>query len=162
MTTIAYKCGVLAGDGLSLQDGVAEDYSFPKVFQIRDGRLVGVSGTYARCLAVKRWLEERGDLDHPPNQPKMEDDDGSVIVVQADGTVRVYELDGWFDYSPQMAAWGSGAKAALGAMHAGATAVEAVEIAAKIDPFTGGEVISVRLDRTVYATQGVNDLGVTR
>jgi hypothetical protein len=40
---------------------------------------------------------------------------------------------------------GSGAKAALAAMHCGKSAIEAVRIAARIDPYTGGHVVHMKL-----------------
>lgn len=42
---------------------------------------------------------------------------------------------------------GSGAKAALGAMHAGASAERAVEIAALIDPYTAAPFATMKLKR---------------
>lgn len=42
-------------------------------------------------------------------------------------------------------AWGSGESIALGAMAAGANAVEAVNLAAKFDIYTGGKVVSYTL-----------------
>jgi len=45
----------------------------------------------------------------------------------------------------QVDAWGSGAHLALGALHCGKTARQAVNLACKLDVFTGGTVRSVRV-----------------
>jgi len=42
---------------------------------------------------------------------------------------------------------GSGAKVALGAMACGKSAIEAVRIAARYDPYTGGRIVSETLEK---------------
>jgi 20S proteasome alpha/beta subunit len=57
-----------------------------------------------------------------------------------------------YEYSPEpylisdkFCAIGSGAQAALAVMHMGYTTREAVKVAAKIDPYTGGRVRTLKL-----------------
>lgn len=73
--------------------------------------------------------------------------DFSAMVWTSDG-----EMTEWYDsiipvpVCDKYVAMGSGAGAALAAMYAGKTAREAVEIAKKVDVFTGGKVISYSWD----------------
>jgi ATP-dependent protease HslVU (ClpYQ) peptidase subunit len=68
--------------------------------------------------------------------PKMEEVEALVLtndgrILCFDGHTKFFALDDDF------AAIGSGAQAALGAMHAGADVKSAVKIAGKVDPDTG-------------------------
>ena len=69
------------------------------------------------------------------------------MVFHRDGRVFSFETDGlWFEPAevPFMAL-GSGSKAALGALHMGADAVRAVEVASLADAYTGGPIITLRV-----------------
>lgn len=132
MTTIAYRDGVLAADSLVTLGSTKAHGSYLKIRRI-DGYLVGTAGSVADCQAFTQWLKA-GDDTHPP--PKGE---YVALIVDPRGKVREIE-NGSVLPCPRGAkffALGSGGPFALAAMYAGASAQDAVKIAAKIDTNTG-------------------------
>ena len=140
MTTIAYRDGVLAADSLVTLGSTKAHGSYQKIKRIGDC-LVGTAGSVADCQAFVHWLQA-GDDDKPP--PKGE---YSALIIGPNGQVRELEC-GNIMPRPRGAkffALGSGGPFALAAMYAGATATEAVKIAAKIDTNTGLPVKTLKL-----------------
>lgn len=140
MTTIAYRDGVLAADSLVTLGSTKVHGSYQKIRRIGD-YLIGTAGSVADCQAFVVWLKE-GDDTLPP--PKGE---YGALVVGPQGKVREIE-NGSVLPSPRGAkffALGSGGPFALAAMYAGATAAEAVKIAAKIDTNTGLPVKTLKI-----------------
>lgn len=137
MTTIAYRDGVLAADSQHSSDGVIVAYR-PKLERLPDGSLLATKGCAGHGRALFEWLKSGREGDQP-------DGDGGGFLVHADGTLEGFEgkqseiLSG-ADYH----AFGSGQQIALGAMHAGATAEQAVAAAVAHDCFTGGEITVLR------------------
>lgn len=146
MTTIAYRDGVLAADTqTSIHDGcvITPDKS-KKILRLSDGSLIAGSGIKRQISDFAKWCETKvGE--------KPDTEESTIIRISLDGGVIVY--DGKTDERDVTGcpfyAVGSGAAAALGAMYAGARADQAVEIAMKVDPWTGGEVDVVRLHDNV-------------
>ena len=106
-----------------------------KVFKI-DNALIGVAGCYASAMEFLDWLTQADiDSDKPDNMQ-----DVTALVLRG-GQIWCYEgnLTPYRIYD-DFAAIGSGSQAALAAMHMGATTAQAVEIAGRIDPYTGGKV----------------------
>jgi hypothetical protein len=142
MTTICYRAGVLAGDGREtiLEDRessyVDNDTSI-KVFKLKDGRLFGASKTSEACLRLHEALIKG----HPA--PKLEDING--LLIDRKGRIWFFEGFMWTRLKKRYYAIGSGARFALPAMDAGATAIEACKIGIKRDPYSGGKVTAVRL-----------------
>lgn len=134
MTTIAADRGMLAGD----QKCTDDDKSFRtrKIRKVGEA-LVGAAGTGPAIGKFFRWLES-GKQEEPPKFAK--DDELAALVVTPDG-LFVYDtsctpeeiLDDFY-------AVGSGAQAALAAMHLGCQPDQAVAIACKVDNNTGGQV----------------------
>lgn len=141
MTTIAYRDGVLATDSRALVGGWRAPYAVVKMWRLSDGSVVAGSGDLARVTAMKDWLEE-GNRD--AKQPDLTD--ASVYHLLKDRTIVVYELGGSFVIAADFAAWGSGLPPALGALHMGATAEQAVRIATLVDDGTGGDVVSMKVE----------------
>lgn len=140
MTTIAYRDGVLAADSLVTLGSTKVHGSYQKIRRIGE-YLVGTAGSVADCQAFVVWLKEC-DSTQPP--PKGEYD---ALVVGPQGRVREIE-NGSVLPSPRGAkffALGSGGPFALAAMYAGASATEAVKIAAKIDTSTGLPVKTLKI-----------------
>ena len=134
MTTIAWDGKTLAGDKQSTSGNTPT--VTVKVAKIKRGKevyLVGFCGRLADGQAFFRFVE-RDFQDAPPIN------DLSAMVIKRDGTVTTYsdvnanpcalgKLDYW--------AVGSGSDYALGAMAFGATAEQAIEVATKLDIYTG-------------------------
>lgn len=148
MTTIAYRDGVLAGDGRETNQNddksswvIIRD-NCVKVWKLPDGGLFGAAHG-SECIERLRVALENG---HPA--PKL--DDVAGLLVKPNGTLWLYEGTIWqpltgFKYY----AVGSGSIHAWTALDAGCSAREAVRLAMKRDMFSGGKIATVRLtDRT--------------
>jgi hypothetical protein len=136
MTTAAWD-----GKSLAVDRRMADWMEVCKLFPLGDGRVLTGAGYLDEIAEVAAWLSAGGD---DRDKPVVNDDreevsdflliDGAKCFWLSTPYLRPIEvIDG-------KAAVGSGAKYALGAMEAGKTAAEAVTIAAKFDPHTGGGV----------------------
>ena len=141
MTTIVYRDDVMAGDSRET-DGpdsnpiILRDDCI-KVFRLPDGSLFGASDSSESIERLHKAL-----IDNLP-PPKL--DNINALLVKPDGTIWQYEGNIWQAIHQPYHAVGSGSMFALPAMDAGASAVEAVEIGIKRDPFSGGKVTHLRL-----------------
>jgi ATP-dependent protease HslVU (ClpYQ) peptidase subunit len=109
-----------------------------KLFRLRDGSVAGVAGSEGAWRRLLAWV----DGDRVDQQPAS-DPPGTVIVLRRNGGIEVFE-DGYFYTEPApFMAWGSGQPVALGALHAGCSAAEAVRIACLVDVKSGGPVQSM-------------------
>lgn len=134
MTTIAYDGKTLAADTLA-SNGIK--WRFRKLYRLPDGSLFGAAGSCQEILAVLAWLR-RGEK--PSDLQNFE----GLIVSQA----GVSALGMRLMREPVVERYyavGSGAHFAIAAMACGRSAVQAVRIAARFDPGTGGRVESMRL-----------------
>ena len=144
MTTIAYREGMLAADTATfIHDGATRmPDRTKKIFRLSDGSLIAGSGIKRQISDFANWFESHASGQRP-DVPEA-----TIIRVTKSGTVTIY--DGKTDERDvtdcPFYACGSGAMAALAAMEMGARADQAVEIAMKIDPWTGGEVQIERID----------------
>lgn len=144
MTTIAYRAGVLAGDG---RETFIEDGESPminrddcvKVFRLPDGRLFGASRTSEDIERMYRKLI-KGD-----EWPKIKEGDINAMIIDTNGKIWSCEGRLWIPVEAEYYAVGSGSRVALPAMDAGADAKKAVEIACKRDPFSGGKITILKL-----------------
>jgi len=145
MTTIAYRDGVMAGDGRETLHGeqqspmvIREDVV--KVFKLKDGVILGVCGTSEHAEQLRRSLSRKRSA-----TPEL--DDCQAIMVGPDRVIYVYEGAVWVRQNAAYYAIGTGALMAFAAMDADATARKAVEIGIKRDPFSGGNITEVELAR---------------
>lgn len=130
MTTIAWDGKTLAGDRRA---GGTFLTRVKKIWRLSDGRLFGCAGSLDEMTAVRDWLEGE------PKPKGLRDFTG--ILIELDGTVCRFEEK--LTRTPILErchAVGSGAPFAITAMALGKTAREAVGIAARFDPRTGGGV----------------------
>jgi hypothetical protein len=104
-----------------------------KAWKLRDGRLFGAAGTTEEILAVRAWLEEGGT-----KPDGLENFHG--ILIENGKVYRLEEKLTRHRILERCHAIGSGAPFAITAMSLGKTAREAVLIAARFDPRTGGGV----------------------
>jgi hypothetical protein len=146
VTTIAYRNGVLASESrISLtSEGGGERYfdSSRKLFR-KNGAVIALAGESSPGMLFLKWY---GTAKKPP---------AALIDGEADFTALVLTKEGLFEYDAycipepveeEFYAIGSGCKAALGAMHMGADAATAVEIAKRVDPGSGGRVVTMALE----------------
>ena len=137
MTTICCDLSNMASDSLA-SDGATSN-AVQKIWRIRK-QLVGIAGAYADCCAFITWLKAGGDGDDAPDFENV-----SALVLNGSG---IWVYDGHpmpFKVKDGFCAVGSGAQAAMAGLHMGLTPKEAVRIAAKIDPATGGRTVGRKL-----------------
>ena len=145
MTTIVYRDGVLASDS-QVTAGDARKFHCEKLYRVEVQGLpaiVGLAGGAFDGLAFLDWLV--GEQDAPPQRLIDGEADFTAVVLNKHG---LFEYDKWCrpdKVLERFYAVGSGASAALGAMHMGATAREAVAVACKIDPYSGGPIVEMSL-----------------
>lgn len=134
MTTIAYRDGVLAADRL-ITSGTLRCGEMRKIATNEAGWLCGCAGPITASAIVLAWIEA-GAEGEPPEAKEAD-----AIIVSPDGAVHF-----WTGYGPltrahgDFFAVGSGERIAVGAMAAGASAIDAVRIAIAHDTATGGPV----------------------
>lgn len=141
MTTVACDGHWMAADGLVTNDrNVVVEFDAMKVRRLKDGSLLGYSGMYHLGEALAAVIES--------NKTEVEAcGEWDALRLMPDGTGLYY-----CDKHPTLGApcsWpatlGTGGELALGAMLAGKTPKQAVEIAAQRDTDTGGTIISLAL-----------------
>lgn len=154
MTTIAFRDGIVVADSRANRGGWLNTGDVVKLYRVKDG-VCAIEGAAGATTALRSWLERAEG-----EKPKMTGD-ASVIHIRNDGVITVHEAGGEEIQPGPFMAWGSGAPIALGAMYAGATAKQAVEIAAKVDPYTGGRIVVMPLKRKPI-TQAQADKAVKR
>lgn len=148
MTTICYRGGVLAADTRLHAGGeVIFQERASKIWRVDHGdtrppMIAGMSGDFSCQEKFEKFLLNNGGF------PEWEQECSGISVSYSDPdpTVRVYGRFGGRYVVAPFVALGSGSAAALAAMHMGADARRAVEIAMLVDPFTGGEIDVLRLD----------------
>lgn len=140
VTTIAYRDGVMAGDSL-VSDGGLSVGACTKIHRIR-GHLVGGVGSLGAVMCFCDWFKKGADEEKRPRV----DNDFDTIVVSPSGEVIWYSSDLIPTiFRAPFHAIGSGCAVALGAMHMGASARKAVQVAALVDQGTGLPVKTLKL-----------------
>ena len=130
MSTICWDGKTLAADRMCCASFKART---TKVWRLANGALFGGAGVMEHVLVARAWLEEGGD------KPENLDDFCGILVESG----KSYRLEGRLIRErivERYHAVGSGSPFAITAMHLGKTAREAVLIAARFDPRTGGGV----------------------
>lgn len=135
MTTIAFDGKRLAVDSrLTTASDTIVGERHKKLFKV-GATWIAFAGNAQNCVIALRWFK----AGMPDERPKIEDSfsafawDGLHLVRYECGLVGMPQR-------VKIAAGGSGIDVALGALAAGANAVEAVKIAARFDPFTNSRV----------------------
>jgi ATP-dependent protease HslVU (ClpYQ) peptidase subunit len=163
MTTIVVRHGRMAADSrltVSSDAGGDRMFSVKKIFRLKNGCLVGASGENGPGLVFFRWADENlgknglplySDISRPDViETNTENDDLFILVLTPEGQLVQYDsywvpeiID--LDANYGFYAIGSGAKAAMGAMHASEklTAKQAVIIASLVDPWTAGPFVDM-------------------
>lgn len=162
MTTVAFKDGIMAADSrftMESEAGGARVGRCEKLYRkwVGAGRkrhevIIGTSGESSPALIFVDWY---GSDKEPP---KILSEMAASFDVMLYSKYGLFSVDGYCrpeKLLDRFWAVGSGSKAALGAMHAGASAREAVAIACRIDPFSAPPVTWMTLDQgTKHAPLG--------
>lgn len=144
MSTIAYRDGVLAADS-QVTDRGSRVGATTKCGELPGGHRWAFVGNLQLMWTFAKWCERAlASTEEAPwdtNAPTWTDGNDAIgILIFPDGKVSEYEGRGWLRTDAEFFAWGSGRNIALGAMAAGRSAAEAVEIACGIDIYTSGPV----------------------
>jgi len=150
MTTIAFRAGIFAADSREF-DGEAMALT-EKLFRVkvrksrREAIIATAGGTYLGMVFVD-WYKRTGGTGDAPAilaQANLEED-FEVLVWDRGKLHAANHLCRLVPILDAFTAIGSGCAAALAAMHCGRSAYAAVQIAAKIDPYTGPPVRTMRV-----------------
>jgi ATP-dependent protease HslVU (ClpYQ) peptidase subunit len=145
VTTIAYDGRYVAGDGRSeLYDIIVSDTS--EKIRVHNGRVYAFAGTPQMYSLVAAWLGERDWSVPAPTAPEgkwqaliFSAREGKIIAEYA-GQEVPYPIE-----MQEPLALGSGCQFAMAIMTAGGTARRAVEIACRLDPWSGGSIQVVNI-----------------
>jgi ATP-dependent protease HslVU (ClpYQ) peptidase subunit len=141
MTTIAYRDGVLAGDTLLSYGPTQMPGHFRKVHKLGNGALYGFAGSAEVGEIMRRRLINIGQNDGIlEDATDLKGEPFEAILVQPDGETFFFENRTWCRLEFPYVAMGSGKEHAMGAMHVGASAKQAVKAAITLDSATGGKV----------------------
>lgn len=144
MTTIAVREGVMASDTQCTGNYMMR---VEKTYRLPDGGVVGGAGGARESYAAIRWLMA-GEAGDPPVSGDG-DNVYDLLILRPDGTIWLAN-NGFpaFRLFDKFAAIGSGSHLAMAAMDMGATAAQAVKIAAKYDENTNDKVRSMAIEKT--------------
>lgn len=157
MTIICWKDGVLAADSLMLLGTCKAKTTVKKIRYEGDGQTFACTGTAAMFEPMIAWIKAGAK---PAEVPKPSEK-------HADTRVLLFESGRCFSYQPNLPwpdeqfapdAWGAEADFALGAMAAGATAEEAVQLAIENTNTVGGPVEIIDLHQIEQRKTRADDL----
>jgi len=142
VTTIACDGKSMAGDSLITANGEIVGNT-TKVQRTDDGRIFGASGSIVDITRFAKWM-------HGAEAPELSEDFCALILMP---NGKVYYVGNKLEPSEYIVpqAIGSGADFAIGAMLAGQSPHEAVEIAMQRDTRTGGEITVFHIDPQLAA-----------
>lgn len=125
----------MAADSRTTLGSWVQPARMQKMYRLPDGGMAAGTGEHVTAMETIDWLLAGEKGPHPTLGSEA-----TVIRILPDKTIRIYEGTGHFDLDASFAAFGSGMPPALAALHMGASPMEAVRIAALIDPYTGGDI----------------------
>ncbi len=140
MTVICVQDGQMAADSLACMGDakVGSCQKWHKVKKRHGGGYIGFAGDFGDAYNQAKKFSETGEMEGGK--------DCTYLHLKADGTL--WKSDGggsWFPVTAPFVAIGSGRDIAMGAMAAGATAMEAAEIACEFSVGCGGPVHVLRV-----------------
>lgn len=144
MTVIAWDGRSVAADTLATAGGYRDQKPSRKIVR-RGDYAYGIVGYPAWFEAWIKWHERGADPAFIPSSGISADDAGNFLVFKADAA---FVCSARMPYLAEVGApdaWGSGCDFAIGAMHAGADAREAVAIAIACSPSCGGSIDVIEL-----------------
>lgn len=142
MTCVAWDGKTLAADKRAVIAG-NKNSVVTKIFRWSGG-LCAIAGEYDSGMQMYHWLNNGA---HPEDFPIMQNEDpGEFMVIYKDGSISHYERSPVaLPFENQIHALGSGRDYALGAMHLGASAKAAVEVAIALDCYCGNGIDTLEL-----------------
>jgi ATP-dependent protease HslVU (ClpYQ) peptidase subunit len=142
MTTIIYKDGTVAFDSLVTRGNARAGIDSNKARKFKFGTyefIIGAAGIAVTCEKLFAWAETNFDPEKKPQEESLDNLDAFII----DNKNKLRLMNGnfvSFEIKSKTFAVGSGSDFALGAMEAGASAIEALKVAIKYDTNSGGPI----------------------
>jgi len=139
VSVVAWDGKTLVADRMGSNNGLT--FTMVKMQKFPDGTVLAWCGIQEQGLLLAKWFREGADPEKWPAFQKK--DEWTSLLILKDGKLTEYEQEPIAQevLDPRMA-WGHGRAFALGAMAAGASAVEAVTIASTFDIYCGNGVSS--------------------
>lgn len=147
MTTVVINDNKIYADGQATATMITS-YNVKKIVNIGKAIIVG-AGRYSHVVKFHDWATDMIEAGHAQEAfphvaiampEKMVDEDFLGAVLYPDGVVILFEgCDNYYEVE-QPVFLGSGGDYAAGAIYSGADGVTAIEVAIKLDPYTGGEI----------------------
>lgn len=138
MTTIAFDGVMMAAD--SQQGGLFTDQVYCRKIERHGNNLIGFTGDLSLRRAMINWLLDGADPKLVPKGLDFNTNHARIIIANKKGVVEYQNDTGHPCEVGKIYATGSGAQYAMGALLAGANARQAVKIAIKLDPNSGGPI----------------------
>lgn len=160
MTTIATDGRVVAFDSRMTYGSLTVVRAEPKVVRVSDHGYCGASGGTSECAAFIQWIRAQLLPGPKATEPALSDEFEGILVDVSTGKVFLYRKHLKAIQMPAPFAIGSGAEFAIGAMAAGATAVEAVRICCKLSATTGEPVHCLPAEAAAMSKPAPRDLGL--
>jgi hypothetical protein len=137
MTCIVFTPEMVAWDTLMSCENMKMTEEFSHKVQYFNGCIYGFAGPVHGFKELIEWHQDGAD---PDDIPRAE---FTMLVMTADGA-ELYQHDHPLaSHIPYPAVIGSGTDCAVVALHMGADAAKAVEVAMRFDPYTGGRVMTM-------------------
>jgi ATP-dependent HslUV protease subunit HslV len=129
----------MAADSALWGDGTMH-FKTKKIHRLSDGSLIGMYGSWPSCLKLLQFLNSDDE-----GLPRFKE--AGAILIRSRTRMFIYESGVLMPIqSAPYVAGGTGSTVALGAMHAGASAIEAIQAAIAHDSHTRGPVRSLKLE----------------
>lgn len=150
MTTIAITSTDIAADGMRTWGDEIRGLAFEKLRIDREHkRIYGFTGTCALIDVMIKWHQDGANAESLPKQPTSDDHSWTLVVVDAQGVHKYTSTCPYVESFDAPIGFGAGGEMALGAMLAGKSAREAVEIVAGQCNHTGGRIQSINIASVV-------------
>ena len=145
MTTIACDGREIAADGLVTADNFRRERDAKKIL-VESGAVYAIAGTQCLFRPLVDWVKAGAD---PDKAPKVGDLEWGLLVITRERAVHyqskcVFPEDVTYPFTT-----GSGRDIALGALRAGKSAREAVELACEDDVWSGGKILSFNISEAL-------------
>ncbi len=162
MTTIAYRDGVMASDSRGTDESEMVLTDCQKLYTLDSGAILGTAGDddIRKLLKLLGKAKTPGDLPSKKRLAKTQSDFKGILVFPTKEIFIIHiakpksldeDMDEWTAYVCEiwdsMCAVGTGAPYAYGAMEAGKTAPQAVEIACKRDIYSALPVHTLEISK---------------
>lgn len=139
MTTIAYRDGILAADSQVTNGSSRSAQTARKIRRIGKALIAGC-GYIGELEAFVDWVA--GGMEG--KDPLRGGETSCMLIVKNQPPV-MFGATGPWPFTTDYMAMGSGEDFAFGAMHAGATAEQAVAAAIAHDVYSGGPIVTLKL-----------------